>query len=63
VGGEVAGPPGSLRGAKGRLFASCGGSTSLELVEVQMEGKRRMSAAHFLNGYQLGENEKLEMSR
>jgi methionyl-tRNA formyltransferase len=63
VGGEVAGLPGSLHGAKGRLFASCGGGTSLELVEVQLEGKRRMSAVDFLNGYQLGENEVLEMSQ
>lgn len=63
VGGEVGGLPGSLHGAKGRLFASCGGGTSIELVEVQIEGKRRMSAADFLNGHQVGENEMLEMSR
>lgn len=62
VAGEAAGLPGSLHAAKGRLFASCG-RASLELLELQVEGKRRMSAADFLNGYQVGENEMLEMSQ
>jgi methionyl-tRNA formyltransferase len=31
------------------------------LIELQLEGKRRMSAADFLNGHQVGENEVLEM--
>jgi methionyl-tRNA formyltransferase len=34
-----------------RLFAGCGDETLLELTEIQMEGKRRMSARDFINGY------------
>ena len=60
VAGPAVGACGSLHPAKGRLFASCGAG-SLELIELQLEGKRRMSAADFLNGHQVGENEVLEM--
>ena len=60
VSGPLAGICGSLHPDKGRLFASCGAG-SLELLELQLEGKRRMSAADFLNGHQVGENEVLEM--
>ena len=40
-----------------RLFAGCGADTWLELVEVQLEGKKRMRAAEFLRGHasQLGD--------
>jgi methionyl-tRNA formyltransferase len=34
-----------------RLVAGCGQSTALELVEIQVEGKRRMLAREFINGY------------
>jgi methionyl-tRNA formyltransferase len=38
-----------------RLFVGCGndldGDTTLELFEVQLEGKRRMTAQEFINGY------------
>jgi len=34
-----------------RLFAGCGAGTLLELLEVQLEGKRRMGAQEFINGY------------
>jgi methionyl-tRNA formyltransferase len=38
-----------------RLFVGCGNDldddTTLELFEVQLEGKRRMSAQEFINGY------------
>jgi methionyl-tRNA formyltransferase len=33
------------------LVAGCGEDTSLELKEVQLAGKKRMSAEAFLNGY------------
>lgn len=47
--GEIA-----LQGA--RLFVGCGknkegADTALELIEIQLEGKRRMSAQEFINGY------------
>jgi methionyl-tRNA formyltransferase len=40
-----------------RLFVGCGHSTSLELLEIQLEGKKRTSARDFVHGYRpkLGE--------
>jgi methionyl-tRNA formyltransferase len=37
----------------------CGAGTVLELLEVQMEGKKRMGAAEFLRGYQVRSGERL----
>jgi methionyl-tRNA formyltransferase len=42
--------PGSVVVQYGTLFAACGAETWLELVEVQTEGKRRMTAGEFLHG-------------
>jgi len=42
--------PGALLAEGKRLFAGCGGG-AIELLEIQMEGKRRMSASAFLNGF------------
>lgn len=53
------GAPGTLHPSKRRLLAACGGETALELVELQIEGRKRMSAADFLNGYRVAENETL----
>lgn len=53
------GPPGTLHVAGRRLFARCGQQTMLELVEVQMEGRKRLPAAAFLNGQHVLENEAL----
>ena len=36
-----------------RLLTGCGQGTALELFEVQIEGKRRMAAQEFINGYRL----------
>ena len=41
-----------------RLYAGCKGG-AIELLEVQLEGKKRMTAAAFLNGYPLKESEVL----
>jgi methionyl-tRNA formyltransferase len=38
------------------LVVSCG-SGALELIEVQLEGRRRMSAADFANGHRLTDND------
>jgi methionyl-tRNA formyltransferase len=43
--------PGTLRLDEGTMFAACGDSTWIELVEVQLEGKRRMTAGEFLRGH------------
>lgn len=42
-----------------RLFAGCGRNTSLELLELQLEGKRRSTARDFIHGYQPKPGEKL----
>ena len=41
------------------LFAGCGNSTALELLEVQPEGKKRISAGDFVHGYRPGVDERL----
>lgn len=43
--------PGELLVQQGTMFAACGGGSWLELVEVQPEGKRRMSAGELLRGH------------
>lgn len=55
--GDVA--QGTLAVAKDRVLAGCGRSTALELREVQPEGKRRMSARDFVNGYRLKTGDQL----
>jgi len=49
--------PGTLLGVK-PLLVACGAG-ALELVEVQVEGRKRMAAADFANGHRLVENEML----
>jgi methionyl-tRNA formyltransferase len=51
---EQQGAPGVLLARAGRLYLCCGDAW-VELVEVQMEGKRSMSAAEFLRGNALPE--------
>ena len=48
-------PPGTLVRIK-PLLVACGAG-ALELIEVQMEGRKRMPAADFANGQRLVENE------
>jgi methionyl-tRNA formyltransferase len=43
---------GALRADGRKLYAGCAGG-AIELLEVQMEGKKRMPAAAFLNGFPL----------
>ncbi len=47
--------PGDVAVEGMRLFVGCGKSkdtdTALELIEIQLEGKRRMTAQEFINGY------------
>lgn len=50
---------GTIRVEANTLFAACGCYTTLAIDEVQPEGKRRMSAAEFLRGYQLNSGERL----
>jgi methionyl-tRNA formyltransferase len=41
------------------MFVGCGDGTAVELVEVQMEGRKRMAAAEFLRGFQVKSGERL----
>lgn len=43
--------PGTLRVEKKRLFTACAAGTWIELLEVQMEGKKRMPVEEFLRGF------------
>jgi len=51
--------PGEVAVEGTRLFVGCGENkakdtdTTLELIEIQLEGKRRMTAQEFINGYRL----------
>jgi methionyl-tRNA formyltransferase len=51
-------PPATLHSEKKRLFVGCGEESTLELIEVQLPGKKRMGVEAFLNGYHLTKNEK-----
>jgi methionyl-tRNA formyltransferase len=42
--------PGQMHVEEQRLFVACAGHTGLELLEVQMEGKKRLPAGEFLRG-------------
>lgn len=52
------GAPGMIAGRK-KLVVQAGGGTMLELLEVQMEGRKRMAGESFLNGQRLGDDEML----
>jgi len=49
--------PGTLYSLGRRLLATCGGDSALELLEVQLEGRKRVSAEAFLNGQRLDAGE------
>ena len=58
--GDAKAPPGALRVVNRKLYAGCGSGETIELREVQLEGKKRMTAAAFLNGFPFNDNEVLE---
>jgi methionyl-tRNA formyltransferase len=51
--------PGQIRVENHRLLVRCAGNTWLELLEVQLEGKRRLAAAEFLRGSPLAPGARL----
>ena len=57
--GELKLPAGKMLTIHGRLYAGCGGGESIELREVQLEGKKKMPAAAFLNGFPISSEEAL----
>ena len=54
-----AGAPGEIHIEGNRLLVACAQNTWLELVEVQLEGKRRLGAAEFMRGMQMGAGARL----
>jgi len=53
-------PRAELRAKGDRLLVGCGDNTSLELLELQLEGKKRTSARDFVHGYRPQVGEKLD---
>ena len=62
-GRPLEGPPvrkaGSLYSKNGRLFAACSGATAFEILELQLEGAKRMSAEEFLRGHNVSDGDLL----
>ncbi len=56
---RASGDPGTIHVVGSRLLVCCGQSTSLELLEVQPEGKKKMLVRDFLNGYRPQQGERL----
>jgi methionyl-tRNA formyltransferase len=52
-------PAGEVAIAGERLLVGCGAASSIAIDELQLEGKRRMQAREFINGYQPKAGEKL----
>jgi methionyl-tRNA formyltransferase len=59
--GQGTGMPGTV--IRSRPLTVAAGEGSLELLEVQLEGRKRMDAGQFANGQRLSENEKLGEAR
>lgn len=57
---HVAVSPGEIRLTQSRLLVGCAHRTWLELLEVQLEGKKRLLAAEFLRGMQLAAGARLD---
>ncbi|TLY28297.1 MAG: methionyl-tRNA formyltransferase [Ignavibacteria bacterium] len=58
AGDAGAGAPGEILDAADRLRVSTGDGV-IEILEIQQEGKRKMTAAEFLRGYRLSAGDKL----
>lgn len=53
------GGPGQIAARNKRLLVACGDGAAVELIEVQLEGRKRISAQAFLNGQHLKDDEML----
>ena len=56
---DLVAEPGTTRVLDHRLLVACAQNTWLELVEIQLEGKKRLGAAEFLRGIQLAAGTRL----
>ena len=57
--GEPPLAPGETAAAGEVLMVGCGEGSAIAISELQMEGKRRMLAREFLNGYQPKQGERV----
>ncbi|MGA2413322.1 MAG: methionyl-tRNA formyltransferase [Candidatus Sulfotelmatobacter sp.] len=55
-------PVAELKVEGDHIFVGCGADTGIEILELQLEGKKRSSAADFLRGYRVSSGEKLGLS-
>jgi methionyl-tRNA formyltransferase len=53
-------PTGMLLRRGSRLLVACGENTWLDVLELQMEGKRRVPVEAFLNGFSFADGERLD---
>src|SRR5205085_7459310 len=51
--------PGTLQIVNSRLLVRCGSGTVLDLLQLQPEGKKVLSAREFINGYRPTDGERL----
>jgi len=51
--------PGELHVKAGELLVGCGAGTALELIQVQPEGKKAITAREFISGYRPKEGERI----
>jgi len=58
---DTSAPAAELRVDSNRLLVGCGHNTALELLEIQLEGKKRTAARDFIQGYHLKPCERLGM--
>lgn len=56
---SAGGAPGHARALGGRLLIDCGDNTALEVLELQLEGRKRVTASAFVNGQRLADNDVL----
>lgn len=56
---EGAAGPGEIRVEQNRLLVCCAQSTWLDLIELQLEGKKRLLASEFLRGTHFGHDARL----
>jgi len=59
VGDPIEGEPGKLVVCDRRLLVCCGRNTGLELLELQLEGRKRISVGEFLSGQHVATGEML----
>ncbi|HYP09141.1 MAG TPA: methionyl-tRNA formyltransferase, partial [Bryobacteraceae bacterium] len=53
------GPPGAIHIEARKLLVACGSGTALEIQELQLEGRKRVTADAFINGNRLVQDEML----